>query len=178
MPVFRVCLWLLLALLALPACAHDTVYRCVDAHGSPVFSDQPCAALAATPVQPAATPDAAASPGGAPPLRGCAASVAELRQRVIAAFAARDPNQLAGLMLWHGYTRHAAIGDIRTLDDLVRAPLVSIHLGDTGADESPSAAGPADDASSLQVRTGGADGRSMRFAIEHRAGCLWLRFAS
>ena len=169
---------LLLAALALPAQAQNHVYRCVDAHGSPIFSDQPCTTLAATPVQPAPARSTPASTGGPVPLQHCAVSVAALRQRVIDAFAARDPNQFAGLMLWHGYGSQAAVGDIRTLGALVRAPLVGIRLGDEDDDESPPATeGTASDASSLQVRTGGADGRSARFVIARRAGCLWLRFA-
>lgn len=170
---------LLLALLvcALPAHAQNTIYRCLDAHGAPVFSDQPCAALAATPVQ----SPAAAAPS-TPTLEHCAASPAALRRRVIDAFAARDPNQLAGLMLWRGYGSHAAVGDIRTLATLVRAPLVGIHLGGADATEpAPAASTPAPtkaaDATSLHVRTGGADGRSASFEIARQAGCLWLRFA-
>lgn len=170
---------LLLTLLAcaLPAHAQDKVYRCIDAHGTPVFGDQPCTTLAAMPVQPSTV----AAPA-TPALQHCAASPAALRQRVIEAFAARDPNRLAGLMLWHGYGSHAAVGDIRTLATLVREPLVGIHFGANDEPDPASAASaplpaPTADASSLQVRTGGAEGRSARFRISRQAGCLWLRFA-
>lgn len=175
--------WLALLACALPAHAQTTVHRCIDAHGSPVFSDQPCATLAATPVQqPAAARSAAGPTGGPVPLQRCAASPAALRQHVIDAFAARDPNRLAGLMLWRGYGSHAAVGDIRTLDTLVRAPLIGIHLGDEEETEAaPATSAPPSaqtvDARSLQVRTGGAGGRRARFEIARRAGCLWLRFA-
>lgn len=168
---------LFLACLAGTAHASDVVHRCVDAHGSPVFSDQPCTALAATPLQPPAaaslaTPDRV-------PLAGCAATPAALRQRVIRAFAARDPNQLAGLMVWRGYGRSAAIGDIKSLAALVQQPLISIHFGEDDAAPATSTSPPAtdDDARILRVRTSGAAGRSTRFDVSRQAGCLWLRFA-
>ncbi|HEY2622151.1 MAG TPA: hypothetical protein VGI53_01805, partial [Dyella sp.] len=81
-------------------------HHCVGQDGNPLFTDQPCAALQATPVADAA----AAKPGvtttglppapSAPPPVLCASSVAELRQSVLDAFSRRDPNRLAGLMLW------------------------------------------------------------------------------
>jgi hypothetical protein len=177
-----------LCVLALPARAQDPIHYCVDAHGNPVFTDQPCASQQATPVQ-ARPPAAAASvaPPGLPvPLQRCAATATELRQRVIDAFAARDPNRLAGLMLWHGYGHASAVDDMRALGRLVRQPLLEIHFGDDADDDSASAGGdgmapatssappPADE---LQLRTSAEDGeRDMRFAITRQAGCLWLRY--
>jgi hypothetical protein len=183
-------LLLLLPLLAfaLPAPAQNPIHRCVDAHGNPLFTDQPCAAQDATPEQASSSASAAgAAPPGMPvPLQRCATTAAELRQRVIDAFAARDPNQLAGLMLWHGYGHVSAVDDVRSLGRLVRQPLLEIHYGNEAADDPVAADGPGsptaassaatpDDA--LQVRTGGGDGeRSARFAIARQAGCLWLRY--
>ena len=172
--------------LALPARAQNPIHHCVDAHGNPLFTDQPCTSQQATPVQ-APAPAASIAPPGTPvPLQRCAGTAAALRQRVIDAFAARDPNRLAGLMLWHGYGHVSAVDDIRALGRLVRQPLLEIHLGDGSAEDpaalggtdrpaaASSAAPPADE---LQLRTGGDDGeRSARFAIAHQAGCLWLRY--
>src|SRR6185437_7523302 len=164
-----------LCTLALPARAQNAIHHCVDAHGNPLFTDQPCTSQQATPVQAPA------------PVQRCASTAAELRQRVIDAFAARDPNQLAGLMLWHGYGRVSAVGDLRALSQLVRQPWLEIHLGGAPDDdpasagsslppEASSAATPADE---LQLRTSGDDGeRSARFVIARQAGCLWLRYGS
>jgi hypothetical protein len=178
-----------LCALALPVRAQNPIHRCVDAHGNPLFTDQPCTTQQATPVQEASSPASAASaalPGMPVPLQRCAGTAAELRQRVIDAFATRDPNQLAGLMLWHGYGHVSAVDDIRTLAVLVRQPLLEIHYGDEPADDPaatdgsglpPAAASPAPPADELQVRTGGDDGeRSAHFAIARQAGCLWLRY--
>jgi hypothetical protein len=110
------------------------------------------------------------------PLQLCASTSTELRQRVIDAFAARDPNQLAGLMLWHGYGSRSTVDDLRTLAQLVRQPLLEIHFDnerdDDPGDGTPSASPPA---SELQLRTDG--GGHASFAITHLAGCLWLRYS-
>ncbi|OOG49381.1 hypothetical protein B0E52_01090 [Rhodanobacter sp. C06] len=189
MRVLVLLLLLPLCTLALPARAQNTIHHCVDAHGNPLFTDQPCTSQQATPVQaPAPVPGGGVVTSGLPvPLQRCASTAAELRQRVIDAFAARDPNQLAGLMLWHGYGRVSAVGDLRALSQLVRQPLLEIHLGGAPDDdpasagsslppEASSAATPADE---LQLRTSGDDGeRSARFVIARQAGCLWLRYGS
>lgn len=176
MRAIAVLLLLTLCTFAMTAQGQDAIHRCVDAHGNPVFTDQPCAAQQATPLQ-AASPTAGADAPDAPvPLQRCADSRAELRQRVIDAFAARDPNQLAGLMLWHGYGSRSTVNDLRALAQLVRQPLLEIHFdnepGDDPGDGTPTAPPPANE---LQVRTDG--GNRASFAITHLAGCLWLRYA-
>lgn len=165
-------LLLLPSLVALTTPAHaQTVNRCLDAHGNPVFSDQPCSALQATPVQ-AAAASSNTLPSGAPmPLARCAATTDALRQHVIDAFATRDPNQLAGLMLWNGYGHGAAVGDIRALASLVRQPLLQVQLA--GGDPASTSSTASSSADTLQVQTAG--GGSASFAITHEAGCLWLR---
>ncbi|GAB3781554.1 DUF4124 domain-containing protein [Dyella agri] len=185
MRTFALLLLLPLLAFALPARAQNPIHRCVDAHGNPLFTDQPCTSQQAMPVQaPPPTPAASvAAPGVPVPLQGCATTATELRQRVIDAFAARDPNQLAGLMLWHGYGHVSAVDDIRALAGLVRQPLLEIHLGADTADDpampgstGTPAAAPAS-ADELQLRTGGVgDERSARFAVARQAGCLWLRY--
>lgn len=163
-PVLALLLLLSLLACALPARAQDAIHHCVDAQGNPVFTDQPCASQHATPVQ----APAAAAPGLPIPLQRCASTAAGLRQHVIDAFAARDPNRLAGLMLWHGYGHVSAVDDIRALARLVRQPLLEIHFGD----DPGSSADNGDDA--LQLRTLGGD--DARFAVVRQAGCLWLRY--
>jgi len=160
--MLRLALLLLLALAALPARAQMPIYHCIAADGHPVYTDQPCASMQATPA-PAASATSAA-PSLRPPGVTCAVDVDELRQAVIDAFANGDANRMAGLMLWAGYGEHAVVADIRALAALMDRPLVGIDLPDDA---------------SLVVRTAPMDGSdssgATRFAIERRSGCLWLR---
>lgn len=170
-------LLLTLCTFALTARAQDAIHRCVDAHGNPVFTDQPCTSQQATPVQAPSSTPSTATPDAPVPLQRCASTATELRQRVIDAFAAHDPNQLAGLMLWHGYGSRSAVDDLRALAQLVRQPLLEIHFDNERDDDpgdNPSPA-PTPPASELQLRTDG--GNRASFAITRQAGCLWLRYA-
>ena len=167
-----------------PAFAQTEIHRCIGADGHAVFTDQPCAALQATPATAAAP---AASTGAAPsattPPTLCAASRASLQQSVIDAFASRDANRLAGLMLWDGYGRGAAVNDIRALAQTMKQPLLSIDSAEVPAAADPAAAvtepAPAND--QLLLHLGGNDGsgspRELRFEVVRQAGCLWLRNA-
>ena len=186
-------LTVLLCLVALawttPGQAQTEIHRCVGSNGSAVFTDQPCAALQATPVNPTAAPAPNAAPPAAPPVL-CAASLGQLRESVIDAFASRDANRLAGLMLWSGYGRGAAIADIRALGELMKQPLLDVDLpGDDGGPASAASgdaapyAGPAPSdsvADQLVLHTAANDGtgnpREIRFGIARQAGCLWLRY--
>ncbi|UGB38541.1 DUF4124 domain-containing protein [Frateuria soli] len=165
MPTLRPVLLLLLALAALPARAQSPIYHCIAADGHPVFTDRPCASLQATPAPASSATDP--PPSLRPPAVTCAADVDQLRGAVIDAFANADANRLAGLMLWGGYGEHAAVTDIRELAALMRRPLVGIDLPPDGS------------GSELVVSTvpddGGEESGQTRFAIEPRAGCLWLR---
>ncbi|WP_254425000.1 DUF4124 domain-containing protein [Rhodanobacter sp. B04] len=182
-----------------PAVAQTEIHRCVGADGHPLFTDQPCAALQATPVSPAAATSSLGNPSAAPPPVMCAANLGELRQSVIDAFASHDANRLAGLMLWGGYGRGAAIADIRSLGSLMKQPLLDISPADDPASDASSAQRPAStgsladpfdpqpavsapaSGSQLVLHTTGNDGsgapREWRFDIVRRAGCLWLRNA-
>lgn len=143
-------------------------------------------------------------PASVPPPILCASNIAELRQSVTDAFATRDPNRLAGLMLWGGYGRNAAVADIRALTTLMQQPL--LDFGEDRAEQQP-APPPANDLYNLDttpmagssssappppptpasterqlvLRTAATDGSGVphetRFAIVRRSGCLWLRNA-
>jgi hypothetical protein len=108
-----------------------------------------------------------------------------LKQAVVDAFAAHDPNRLAGLMLWRGYGSHAVVADIRALARLMRQPLLGIHLagtGDADGDDAPATPATAPDAAPVPIElvlsTAADDGsgapRQSRFEVRPRAGCLWL----
>lgn len=188
--------WLILLIFLLPLCAmaqEGGIHRCIGSDGNPLFTDQPCAALQATPVN---TPPATPKPQGpldiataTPPPVSCATSVTDLRQGMTDAFAARDPNRLAGLMIWNGYGRDAVVANIRSLGTLMQRPLLDI--GTAGASDDPPAADngdatgpsptsrPATDSDELIVHTASGDGsgipRETRFTVVRRSGCLWLR---
>jgi hypothetical protein len=194
--MMRAWLILLIFLLPLRAMAQEGgIHRCIGSDGNPLFTDQPCAALQATPVNtPPATPKPQASldiATATPPPVSCATSVADLRQGMTDAFAARDPNRLAGLMIWNGYGRDAVVANIRSLGSLMQRPLLDI--GTAGASDDPPAPStdngeatgptatsrPATDSDELIVHTAAGDGsgipRETRFAVVRRSGCLWLR---
>lgn len=169
-----------------PAAAQTVIHRCVGANGNPIFADQPCATLDATPVtrSPAAPPAA----GPPAPMTLCASNASELKRVVIEAFAKRDANRLAAVMLWGGYGTHAAVADIRALHDIMHQPLLSVRTepagaggGDLPAPPSSSAPGRESIPATLIVDTGAGedpDGvRALRFDVLERAGCLWLRSA-
>jgi len=198
----------LLALLVLPACAlaQQDVHRCVGADGNPVFTDQPCAAQQATPVgaksnaaSPRAVQDASpTAPESHAPLL-CAANMDELRQGVVDAFATRDPNRLAGLVLWGGQGQESVVAGIRSMNALMQHTLLNV---DGGAGEPSPARSPTDDIYDLSrppeaesppkppaappaqdrqivVRTASNDGsgtpQETRFMVVRKSGCLWLR---
>ena len=191
-------LCLILLAWAVPALAQTEIHRCIGANGSAVFTDQPCAALQATPVSPVATPGNGIPPAAPPPTL-CAASLGALRQSVINAFASHDANRMAGLMLWSGYGRGAAIADIRSLGELMKQPLLDVGTPDDPAPdndpptaematssvtsfappEMPPAPPPAN--AQLVLHTAGNDGsgspHELHFNVVRRAGCLWLRNA-
>ncbi|WP_049621107.1 DUF4124 domain-containing protein [Frateuria defendens] len=184
---------LLLPLLLFGAVAGraQDIHRCLGADGQLVFTDRACADLKATPAPdaPAAAPPSPATERIAEriaPAR-CAADAQALKQSVADAFATRDPNQLAGLMLWGGRGGRSTVADLRGLAALVRQPLLDVdaydaaqEAGTSGTLSSAAAAGDAPPAiTGLTVRTAVRDGSggeaATRFAVVRRAGCLWLR---
>lgn len=194
---------LLLILAAAPCLAQNDIHRCIDASGRALFTDQTCAAMQATTVQPApkpvANPNGAADAGTAfalsspaePPPILCAATFNQLRQSVIDAFANRNANRMAGLMLWNGYGTEAAVASIRALSTAMRQPL--LDAGPPAASDTPATA--SDDPAALTnedngaaaaaagtaivVHLAGNDGsgnpRELRYGVVRRYGCLWLR---
>lgn len=186
-PLQCLCLLALLACVPLAHAQHaQPVYRCIGAHGEPVFSGQPCG-----------TP--APAPGTGTPAQGtgfsalCSASPEALRQAVAGAFATRDVNQLAGLILWNGMDQNSARATLRSLATWLKQPLTGIAFAhaagppfaDTGVDpDSASSSDPPASASSaaapaptgIDVSTGGVDGTTRDFGLVESGGCWWLTF--
>ncbi|WP_329741374.1 DUF4124 domain-containing protein [Dyella sp. A6] len=181
---------ILLLLLCCAAAAHaqDAIHHCVDANGNPVFTDSTCAAMHAVRVIASPASNVAGTPLKPPPaLEHCAASIGTLKRRVVDAFADHDPNRMAGLMLWQGYAKPAAVADMLALGRLMQHPLLGVQV--VGADATTVAGGdPAPAATvdmpdtlpqGLQLSTGsdnglGEPGQSY-FAVVPQAGCLWLQ---
>lgn len=185
----RCALLLILLLCSANAMAQAGIHRCIGPDGNPLFTDQPCAALQATPViapaEPAPSPQT--SPVTEPPPVLCAATVAELRQSVLDAFASRNPNRLAGLMLWGGYGHDAVVADIRSMNALMRQTLLDV-AEDTGDPPASASSSPGDAGAPpprtpanprIVVRTVADDGsggaHETHFSVVRRSGCLWLR---
>jgi Domain of unknown function (DUF4124) len=175
-----------LCLLVLAACAplaHAQVYRCIGAHGEPVFSGEPCAT-------PASSGTNAASPGngfGAT----CAVSPGALKQELANAFATHDVNRLAGLILWRDMDQASARTALRALTAWLKQPLTGIAMGyatgppfvEAGPSPAASAGDPASGSSvatqpptGFDISTGGVDGSTRDFGVTETGGCWWLTF--
>lgn len=177
----------ILCLVALAACAplahaqsQTQVYRCIGAHGEPVFSGQPCG----TPVSPSGAAAAAQGSGFGDV---CAGSPQALRQAIAGAFDTHDVNRLAGLILWRGMDQASARATLRSLSAWLKQPLAGIAIaqaaGPPFADDGFAPAhGPASGSSvaappsGFEISTGGGDGSTRDFGITQFGGCWWLTF--
>lgn len=183
---------LLLLLLPMSATwAQGDIHRCMGADGVPVFTDRVCSDINATPVMPPPSTSSVAAPADLahPPAVLCAADIEQLKQAVVDAFAVRNPNRLAGLMLWDGDGQGAVVADIRLFNRLMAHPLVDIKAGassststtDDPATPSTSTASiprPSPQGEVLSIQTEADDGSGAaqvtRFDVVHHSGCLWL----
>jgi hypothetical protein len=186
-PIRILCLLALLACAPLAHAQHaQPVYRCIGAQGEPVFSGQPCGT-------PAPTPGTSASMQGTGFSAVCAASPEALRQAIAGAFAARDVNQLAGLILWRGMDQGSARTTLRSLAAWLKQPLTGIAFArvtgppfaDTDSAPPPvTSSGEPASASSVTelpptgfgISTGGVDGVTRNFGLVESGGCWWLTF--
>jgi hypothetical protein len=184
---------LLLFLPAAAATAQGDIHRCMGANGIPVFTDRVCSDVNAAPLLPPATTSSSSTPASPvlpqPPPVLCASDLAHLKQAVIDAFADRNPNRLAGLMLWNDDGQQAVVADIRVFSQLMAHPLLGVTVeGEAASDEDPadpstsSMTAPVNNAQAhgeaLLVQTESEDGsgaaEQTRFDVIHHSGCLWL----
>lgn len=186
----------LIVLLAIAPFAHaqSHVFHCIGAHGEPVFSGQPCG----NPVSPPTLMGASNTDNFAGSFAGgrggvCAASPGALRQSIAGAFANRDVNRLAGLILWRGIDQSSARAALRSLAEWLKQPLLGIASAhadgppdvDADADAAPLASSESIAKASavapqgpgaFEISTGGADGRTRDFGVTEFGGCWWLTF--
>ncbi|HET6587721.1 MAG TPA: DUF4124 domain-containing protein [Oleiagrimonas sp.] len=182
----------LLVLLCLPlACSaapamQTVIHHCVDADGTPVFTDQPCASMDAVPATSDVNPFAPRSSAGP---RTCPRDRKALKKRVANAFKTHDANALAGLMLWRGYSEFGAVHTVQDLADLMQWPFLGFAEASPAAGRSVPAvpglpplmpamaqstpAAPPPDV--LTIHLGRPQQPDVTFAITPRAGCLWLQ---
>jgi len=188
----------LLLLVLVPVCAkaQGDIHRCIGADGIPVFTDRACADVNAKPALPAPASTAGAPASAStfqPPAVTCATDVEQLKQAVIDAFDDRKPNRLAGLMLWSGDEKDAAVADIRLFTRLMVHPLLDVQSvpaasssasGNNDADASQLSLSASPDQTpahgeALIVQTqsddGSGAGEQTRFDVVHRSGCVWLQ---
>jgi hypothetical protein len=179
--------------------AQSDIHRCVGANGGVIFTDRVCSDLNATPAVPAPTSSVSASPSASiaiaqPPPVLCASDIEELKQAVVDAFAARNPNRLAGLMLWDGDGRDSVVANIREFTRMMAHPLVEVRASEYTSPPPASSSSMAADPSvlsmsaapspsprrgeSLSVETEADDGsgatQETHFGVVHHAGCVWL----
>ena len=183
-------LGLVLCIVAANCLAQDTrIHRCIGANGEPTFSDRECGPSHELPT----TESGPSTPGSQAPLpgvnpavaRSCPRSVEDLRDRAIAAFAARSGVSLSGLFLWDGFGQGSALAPLRDLAALIAEPLISIEIdsfagylqGDIGDDEHNRRN---DALLELVIATVGEQERQVpyesirRFEVVESAGCWWL----
>lgn len=157
------------------------VYRCVGAHGELVFSGRPCGAPAA-----AGSAGTGTERGGMPGA-ACMATPAALRQAIGEAFAGRDVNRLAGLMVWQGIDTAVARALLQSLSDWLHRPLIGIAIAYPAVAPQPAAVPPAMTGTAppaaafsaaiptgIEVSTGGDGGGVRTFAVVQSGGCWWL----
>lgn len=111
--------------LATCASAQDGIRRCIGGNGEPVFSDRPCTPA---PARERHADDGFASVAPAPDTQTCATSPRDLRDRVSAAFDARNAVALSGLVLWNDLARGEATAALRELARLVEEPVMAIDV--------------------------------------------------
>ena len=166
----------LLALIAGAPPARAQIYRCIGAHGEPVFSGQPCG----NPVRPGNPTDATSHGFGAV----CAASPQALKATITEAFATHDVNRLAGLILWRGMDQASARSTLRSLAEWLKQPLTGIAIASVAGppfkDTLPSPAASvsgvnaAPPPTALEIST--ADGGRREFGVTEFGDCWWLTF--
>jgi len=184
-------LLLLVPLLCFARGAHAQIHRCIGAQGEPVFTDQPCGTaelsvdVASSPLDrsdQASATSAAPARLGTPLAATCPRSPEQVRDRIAVAFNDNNPNALAGLFDWRGFSHQSADARLKDFSRWLKHPLVGVRF--SGAAD-PSGAQPDDadytpsDPSGLTVLTqssGEPAPETRSFGMVEKGGCWWLSF--
>lgn len=187
--------FLLLVLIASPLCfargAHAQIHHCIGAQGEPVFTDQPCgSAELSVNVQsdrldggdPTNATGAVPDDDGARIAATCPRSPQQIRERIAIAFNDDNPNALAGLFDWRGFSHQSADTQLKAFSRWLKRPLIGVEFSGA-ADPSGAQPGDADytpsDPSGLTVLTqmsGEPAPETRSFGMVERGGCWWLSF--
>jgi hypothetical protein len=179
-------LLVLLALVALPACANG-LHRCIAAGGGSIFTDQICEDIGAT-ARPEPAPTSDATSMGRLRVHGCSRTTEDLQRGLQSALAAGDVNQLASFYHWPGITTIGSVAILKRLQAIAGHPLLAIDL------IHPQQAQPPPDADGYETvataRHGEASGiqivqarsdtdatpKRTSFALTKYLGCWWVHF--
>ena len=184
-------LTLLVPLLCFARGAQAQVHRCIGAQGEPVFTDQPCGSaelsvdLASGNFDrndPANASSSGSAGTGTAIAATCPRSPQQVRERIAVAFNDNNPNALAGLFDWRGFSHQSADARLKDFIQWLKHPLVGVQF--SGAAD-PSGAQPEDadytaaNPTGLTVLTQSSgelapDARS--FGVMQKGGCWWLSF--
>ena len=187
-------LWLLILsipLLCFARGAQAQIHRCTGVQGEPVFTDQPCgsAELAVNMTSgslgqgdQANVASTASAKTGTRLVATCPRSPQQVRDRISVAFNDNDPNALAGLFDWRGFSHASADARLKDFSRWLKQPLVSVQFSGA-ADASGAQPGDADytpgNPSSLTVLTqssGDPAPETRSFGMMEKGGCWWLSF--
>lgn len=186
-----VLLVLLMPLLCVARSAQAQIHRCIGPQGEPVFTDQPCGSAELSVDVTTAKLDRDGQPraddvmsdhGGTRIAATCPRSPQQVRERIAVAFNDENPNALAGLFDWRGFSHDSADTRLKEFNRWLKRPLVGVQFSGVA---DPSGAQP-DDAdyaptnpSELTVLTQSAGGVApdvRSFTMMERGGCWWLSF--
>ena len=115
------------------ACAADATSIAASVPtAAPVFTDQACADTAghAGRAQRTRDPMPARCHRASATAARCAPAASRRCGKAYRRVCRANANRMAGLMLWSGYSRGAVVADIRSLNDLMKQPLLDIDVAD------------------------------------------------
>ncbi len=176
---------MLVGLLCANAAQAQRVHRCIDADGSPLFSDQPCDSQNArrrddpAPLSATGAIELSAQQAEKDARMGyCPAwDFESLQAELEASFQAGDVNRMAALYHWPGATRRSSTAVLDELERLIRRPLTDL------AQEEPDLpydwqVGDPEPLPLLRLELGGSEAfetpEYARFGVLRHAGCLWI----
>lgn len=181
----------LLSTLCVTRGAQAQIHRCIGAQGEPVFTDQPCGSAELSVAVATGSLDhddqtgaanTASATGSTPIAATCPRSPQQVRDRIAVAFNDNNPNALAGLFDWRGFSHAGADAQLKDFSRWLKHPLVGVQF--SGAAD-PSGAQPDDldytpsAPSGLTVLTqisGEPVPAARSFAMTEKGGCWWLSF--